>query len=503
MQTPKYLPHYIIALFLITLFLRVVLVNYYDYNLGGIEPNVIYGIQRILLGQPLYQDPASGTYSIMQYTPLWYYLAAGVARLLPGQLRHGLDVHGIYVLCRVLALLFNLLTICVCAAIIRNWRLSWLHSLVFSLPVLMILTAHYYTRGDSMHLFLFITAIWLFICYSKEHKLQFLLLAALSTAACIMVKQSGVLVVGLIVAGIHFFERRTIHAVLYLSLSAISAGAIAWYCCNGDWQAFYQNTVLGLKNGVNISFLWKMFIGQNFLDMVPCYLLYCLILFRLQNREAKRAYFYLTFSAGISWLFAVFTGIKVGSSNNYFTEFLLLLLVAMPYVLQTGKDKKLFTVATKEVTIQRFALIAFYILITSKTVGFFTAVYIEKSFKNYGQEYANEQNLYQYFKKNLHIHAGMHIFFTERYFLDNIFAEYSIMPTKDVVTQVYIADRKTFDYGDFTTGMDTGKINYIVTSGKRDDINICSDSLPFIFFDRDHYKLIAHLSGYCIYSWCP
>ena len=105
--------------------LRVIIIPWYDNNFGGIEPNVIYGIQRNLQGQPLYQDTASGTYAIIQYTPLWYYFVADVARIVSHtSFRHGLDVHGLYVICRVLALVFNMLTVAVCALTLRRLGLG-------------------------------------------------------------------------------------------------------------------------------------------------------------------------------------------------------------------------------------------------------------------------------------------------------------------------------------------------------------------------------------------
>ena len=75
------------------------------------------------------------------------------------------------------------------------------------------------------------------------------------------------------------------------------------------------------------------------------------------------------------------------------------------------------------------------------------------------------------------------------------------MPTKDVVNLVYTADTATYNYSGFTTGMNTGMIKYIVTSEKRDDINVCSDSLPFIHFDKNKFKLVTRVSGYSIYAY--
>jgi len=504
MKSLKPIYIYIAALFLITLFIRILLINYYDFNLGGIEPNVIYGIQRILLGQPLYQDPSAGSYAIIQYTPFWYYLIAGIAKLMShDNYRQGLDVQGLYVLCRVVALIFNLLTAGVCMLIIRRWGISWLRSLVFAMPSLMVLTVHYYTRGDSMHLFLFVAAIYAYICYQEKRKLLHVISAALFSAACIMTKQSGVLVAGIISIGF-FADRKYDVALLYVACLALFSWGIARSFNQGDWYTFYQNTVLGLKNGIDLSFLYTIFISQFFLDMVPCYILGGLMIFIAMKKVADKTYQTLLLGMACSWLFAVITGLKIGSSNNYFTEFLILLLVSLPYLLYNEQGKHvLFTYLGKKATTRVVAYIAFFILITSKTSGLFTAMYIEKNFKNDKKEYTNDQMLYEYFRNVLNIRSGEYVFFTERRYLDNVFVNYSIMPTKDVVAQTYSANKTTFDYSGLIKKMNLGLIKYIITDKRRDDINICADSLPFIWFDKDRFRLIAHVSGYSIYKWSP
>jgi len=192
----------------------------------------------------------------------------------------------------------------------------------------------------------------------------------------------------------------------------------------------------------------------------------------------------------------------VGSSNNYFTEFLILVLVAIPYLLKIGQTQQLHvSIFRHRLPVRTFTVIALFILVTSKTIGLFSAVYIEKGIKNNKEEYARDQQLLNYFRQTLKIKNGQNVFFTERRFLDNLFIEYAIMPVKDVVTYVYKADSTTFNYSRFTNGMNTGLVTYIVTDEKRNDINVCNDSLPFIFFGKTQFRLVARVSGYCIYKY--
>ena len=500
MKLPKYLPLYIIVLFLVTLFLRIVLINYYNNNLGGIELNVVYGIQRILLGQPLYQDPAAGSFAVIQYTPLYYSLVATLARLVG---IGGHDVQAIFVLCRVLALLFNLITISVGMFIFRSIGLSWRHCLAFALPVLMILTSHYYTRGDSLHLLLFVSAIAAYIRFSRTGSSFYIIAAMLCTAGCLMVKQSGILCLAIIGCCLFFLDKRYLIAIVYVAGTFVFAGLIGAICI---WPAsmhlVYMNAWLGLKNGIDLSFLSDIFISQYFLDLVPFYFIGGLVVWLAVTRITDKTYRILAVGAALSWLFALITGLKKGSSNNYFTEFLVFVLLALPGLLQYARAQQLFIPVLKwRVQVPRLAMVALFILVTSKTVGFFSVVYIEKGIKNNRQEYADEQKLYNYFQNILHISSGEKIFFTERRFLENLLIDYAILPTKEVVTMLYAADSTTFNYSGFITGMNTGLIKYIVTDVKRDDINICSDSLPFVNFDKQKFKLVARVYGYSIYRF--
>lgn len=500
MKLPRFLPVYIIILSLITLFLRIVLIGYYNNNLGGIELNVVYGIQRILLGQPLYQDPAAGSFAVIQYTPLYYYFVASIGRLAGIK---ALDVQSVFELCRIIALIFNLLTIVLCTFIIRSMGFSWAKSVVFSLPLLLVLTSHYYTRGDSMHLFLFVAAIWAYLHYSKKGSILYIVLAALLTAVCILVKQSGLLCLGITGCCMIFVERRYLPAIIYATLTVIFSGLIAViFIGPGDLHLFYLNAWLGLKNGIDLSFLYSMFISQFYLDLIPFYLLGGMMAWFALEKIQNKTYQILAAGTVLSFLFAVFTGLKKGSSNNYFTEFLNMVLLALPIFLQyVSEQKSSFRIAKFRILIYSFSLIAFVILITSKTVGFFSVVYIEKGFKNNRDEYKRDVLLYDYFKKSLHIQPGEKIFFTERRFLDNLFIEYALMPTKDVTSMVYLANKTTYDYTGFIKGMNTGMIRYIVADEQRNDINICSDSLPFVQFDTLKFKVIAKVSGYCIYQF--
>ena len=88
--------------------LRWAMLLQYRTELGGVEHNVIHGIQKLLLGYPLYQDPEAPPFDVIQYTPAYYVLCAGIAQVFGIA---GDDARSIYLVCRTVALIFNGLTV--------------------------------------------------------------------------------------------------------------------------------------------------------------------------------------------------------------------------------------------------------------------------------------------------------------------------------------------------------------------------------------------------------
>lgn len=488
---------FVTVLFIITVALRLMLLNIYMPDFGGIDMNVIYGIQRLIAGEALYQNPGQPTYAIIQYTPLYYHVVAAGARLLS---IHTTDVQSIYALTRSFALLFNLLTVGVAASIIRLFGFSARHALVFAMPVLMVLTTHYYLRGDSLHLLCFVAAVYYGIRYAQTPRIFSLLMSAVFSGCCLMAKQSGILCIGIIGFYLLFIERKWLMAMLYGVLSLAAALLVLKLCIGNNWSGFYQNAYLGLKNGIGLDFLYTIFISQFYYDLIPCYFLGALMVYAAIKYNTGKQYLFVATGAGLSFLFAVITGLKVGSSNNYFTEFLVFVLIALPFFLEQGfTEKVLFRIRNYPVTIRRYAFIAFLILVSSKTVGFFTSMYIERRLVSQPEEYRHEQMLFNYFKEVLKLRKGEYVYFNERNFLDNLFIGYSVMPTKDVISQVYLTDHNTYDYQDFTKRMNAGMVKYIVASAEKHNINEFEKEIPFIHFDPARFQWIAEIEGFSIY----
>ena len=89
----------------IYLIYRIVLIFYPQPDAGGVENNVIWFIQRLLDGRHLYTDPESPPYAVAQYTPLYYYITAGIGKIIGISPE---DVLSVFRLSRTVSLICNL-----------------------------------------------------------------------------------------------------------------------------------------------------------------------------------------------------------------------------------------------------------------------------------------------------------------------------------------------------------------------------------------------------------
>lgn len=490
---------YVGLLFGCVLLARLVLLSFHNANFGGLEMNVIYGIQRLVGGEPLYQNPSLPGYGIIQYSPLFYFLAAGLAKLL--QL-HQHDVFALYVTARSLNLFFNLVSVWLAAGIIREGGFQARRAWTFALPLLLILTFEYYTRVDSLQLLFFVATMFLILRFFRSGRLSLFVLAAGATGCCIMSKQSGVLALGIVSFFLLFVQRRYVLGFLFPVVSLLFAGLVGWLCIGNNWSGAYLNAYLGLKNGIGWDWLYTIFISQFYYDFILFYVLGGIFVWAAFKGISDITFRFLATGAALSFLFALITGLKVGSSNNYFTEFLFFCLCCLPWLLRSDLSRRLLLhLGARSLSIRQFALIAFFILISSKTMGLVSGIWVEGWIKDKKELYQRQKQLLGYFQENGLLRPGIHVYSGTRDFFDNLFINYSLLPTKDVTTQAYRADSTLFDYSALKQGLNHGFVQYVVVPAAYGSIQNKDEEVPFMRFDAHQFRLLTQVGGFSIYQY--
>ncbi len=331
-----------IASFAVTLWVRIDLVGRHVLDIGSAEDCMVHGFQRLLLGQPLYDDPERSPFAIMQYTPLHYYAVAFIARAFGDG---AYDVQSLYVISRVFCLLCNLLSCFVLYRICRKLRAP---SIVgFGAATLFFTYLHelYWSRPDSPFMLFFLLHVQamlpLLLDPQRPFTWKLAIWPAITAALCLLAKQSGVdiLLIDAVVLWTGGQRRALLMIVAQFALWCALLAAVV-HMESGLHNA-YKNVVLGNINGSN-----------NWLFTIKCMAPFFLvgigwaIAAIIAQRWLPRKTFpllsrYLWLGVCITLAWAVATGFKRGSNINYFTPHFVFcwLLCALALAQANGGDR--------------------------------------------------------------------------------------------------------------------------------------------------------------------
>lgn len=442
-----------LALFAALLYWSFRAVGLYTIDLGGIEGNVVHGIQKLLMGLPLYEDPERPTFDVVQYTPLYYYLVAGLGHLFgvdPAQPQE------VFMLSRLVSLGCNLASVGVVFGTIRRLGAARWLALFWSLLLFATLTRHFYSRPDSLYLLLFATSLALFLralALPGERAQRRALLWATGVACLsVLTKQSGVLPLGII--GLHLlWQRRWKDLLAQTALAAVVLTlALGALCLHYGGHVLYQNIVTGLKNGFSLEIFRTVFGTRRYLTIVGFHVLGGMLAWRMM-RGADPVRKALGLAIPITFLFALVTGLKSGSRLNYFLENFLVVFVALPLAFTIPKER-----------LSRYgqvALLAYAFLHFTMGVLRLRAVVNGIEAKEQGRErYAQAAAFAAHLRHDKHLRPGEYVFINGRDFLEHFLVGHDVLGQKDIVT--YSRER-IYDYRAFFIAMDDGAVRFVVS----------------------------------------
>lgn len=448
------------AAVLVLLTIRLDLLRQYRTDIAGAEFNVVYGVQKLMLGQPLYQDPELPPFDIMQYTPLYYWTCAGMGKLI------GVDPqepHSVFLLSRWLSLLFNLATVLLVfftlARMVRWPYAAWAALLSFTA-----FSQHFFSRSDSLYALLFMGAVHCIVRWSDEGALRrdlWLSLSATLAVLAFMAKQTAVLVLMLI--PLHLMLLRDWRSLLRFSvvaamIAALSLGAIT---LTTPLSIFYKNTVQGLMNGTSIRFLRMMVephLYRHYIGWHIASLVLVLPLFRLGDSRSR----FFAIALPLSLAFSFTTALKSGSDFNYFFENLVLAFMAI--ALHLGGDTQHADPNSRRSGIMRWLGIAVM------AYGLYFAVHRTRMFRDWAMHHSNPEVLmlsYQadmkvrdILRDELGLRAEEGVFITYRGHLEHLFVGQGMLTQKDIIEW---SVTPPFDYSAFDRAMRDGSIRFVIS----------------------------------------
>lgn len=480
------------------LIIRFNLIQTYITDLAGIEQNVIYGIQRIILNKDLYTDPEKPPFAIIQYSPLYYYICAFIVKILNLYSEPG-DLHKIYVISRSLSLFFGIL----CSYIFfyitqRHFSSKKFISLVGAFLVFIFQYEHHYAaRPDSLLdacLLLIILMILEFYTASVKSKWLYIYGIVFLSFMAVLIKQSGIQIIILLVA---FFILKQDKVVVIHVLATTIVFSLIFFFINkivfGDF--FYKNVIDGIINGINISPMHKRILNRKeyyYVLALLCFILIRAIKGSLETRLSFQEQLLLFISFGM-FVFAFGISLKTGSTIQYFSSFQNTALLAFfCYVTQHKKEDYNFNIS--------FAVICIT-LFTFRGIDYFfyrNYQYLSTSYKTNNQElkadYNEQKKVSEYIAGRIKpdeyivVQQGL----IAGYFNTT---QYTLVPQQDILACCSYP-LGVYNYSVLKSLIDQGKIKYIVLS-KGSEMPIIAG----LSFSEYSYKPHIDIGKYTIFEF--
>ncbi|MBL7952175.1 MAG: hypothetical protein JNM62_10695 [Flavobacteriales bacterium] len=446
------------GIFAWNLHLRWEMLFQYRTELGGVEHNVVHGVQKLLLGQRLYEDPEEAPFDVIQYTPAYYLLCAGIGQAMG---LAGDDARSVFLLSRTVALILNLLTCWYVFRCVRALgRPPWAALFVAMLPFCTF-WEQFYARMDALSAAATFAAVHSFLRWLNTQERRALIACSAFGAMAVLSKQSGLVV--LAAPAIHLLYMRQWRALGSYTLSCaliLTVSIAAILLTLGNASAFYQNVVLGLRNGYGLHMYIELFNLPTYKYFVGWHVLAIYSIWR-GARSSSTSMRFLAITLSASLLFALLTGLKYGSRLNYIHESLVLTFILGIAVLAHGLD------ATR-----RSALLAGFVCYGLLFAAFRTnsamAWYrVGEPDAEHQQALRDDELVRDVLINDLHLRPHEHIFITYREYLEHFFVGQSVLTQKDIVQ--YSKDR-LFDYTRFHDALRDGSVRFVVTDGPMSSI---------------------------------
>lgn len=298
--------------------LRLQLVPDLRVDLGGAELNAVYGMQKLLLGRPLYTDPEQPPFEVVQYTPLFHALAAATARAVGAEPQ---DTVLLFRVGRAVALVLNLLTAALVLSLCIRLGARPATALAGACIAFMAFTEHYYGRPDALATLLVVALVHALARPQRTASWGWPWAAGLALVgvAAVLAKQTAAVALLMVatdrlLAGDRRGLARFAFAALVIALLAAGLLLACW-----PVHALWQNLVQASRNGIDPTLFMELFDKGIFKYHAGWLLLIAggagLVLRRRHGPGAT-----VVAAGAVALLSGLLFGLKRGSGLNYLVE---------------------------------------------------------------------------------------------------------------------------------------------------------------------------------------
>jgi len=465
-------------------------------HIRGAEVNVIFTIQKVLSGGPLYTDPADFPFDIAQYTPLYYLLAATILRCLGVA---PFDAESVTTVCRLLSsCLTCLLLILAYRLLTRKLGVRSTIS-IMACAFILITTAPWYflARPDSCMSLCMLTS-WYFLLKTdrKNKEYSFVFLSASITFGILatFAKQNGLQALAVIL--VFFLIKRDWRnmriSLCVLTLLFIPVVVLVKYFFG---PAMLENIIGGADNGISIYNAihkpYKIIFG-NFSLLIA---LTCMTACSWLRQKVLFQEVLLGTTLVFLFAFATVTALKVGSAENYYNEFIVMASIGVAYLF-ASREKLRRDSASDPYRLEK--IMALYLLIF---LPFWTGGQIYDYWYRFSKpawlkpqkrySFSAYANIVDFVRKEAEQHGQIKILSFESA-INNLLPAYAVVPQKEIAALSY--QRRVIDYSRFRNYVRAGRIKFLII--KKDE-----QMAGFLGANFDQFRHIHDIDAYAIYEY--
>ena len=465
--------------------------------LRGVEMNVVFSVQKLLLGKSLYSDPSDVQFDVTQYSPAYYYIVRVLASML------GLaadDAQSLTALGRGLSVVIALVT----AGLVVIWArrvfaVSSRDALIVAGYGLVATSPWWFiARPDALLELCVVAGAWCATEARPEEPRRFWTWTLASVAAgwlAMLTKQNGavVLLFPLLMPAVS--RRWAAFSAVAIGILALVA-ATAWAAPHllGPWV--WANVVDGIKQPLSFfeavtRVYTPLFTRHGFVLALLCFVTMRWAIERSWSRAILVLIGMLVITGGAG----VVTALKKGASENYLNELLILGPVAIAVAF--GRPKNAAAAARVEFAGLR-GVLAMWLVVTFGWFAFehmYFVVYGRSenfSFRPLARvQFASYEPARAWLRPRLN--AGPDTWFLSfELAVNNLIPDRALIPQKEIA--MYAFDQHHLDYRKFGELLRAGKVPFAVSD---------AGGLPTTFLGADlsPFELVQNDGALRFYVW--
>lgn len=411
--------------------------------------NVVFGVQQILLGHPLYQPPNLPPYSITQYTPLYYYLAA-----LPAAVAHvrASDVLTVSAICRFVSATIAAALAWISYLFIAR-RIGTTKQVAFiATGFIMSGTANWYfaVRPDGLATFLTLASFYIVTAPTLTRR-RVIIAGALAVAA-LLAKQTAVFAD--IALCTWLITQRQWQKLWYMIGTSLVAGLLALSVLSLTGDAIRANVVDGVNNGIAWRPALMLAYRPVFYWFAPLIAVAFAALPQLMRRPESPTTRLIGVALIISFFMSALTALKRGSAENYFNEFVILCVFGFVACYASNR----VTAEPRHIDRQLVAALQLYVA-TFLMIRTGHQVYTTYLYHRISPETRLTSQLPPAIYVQNHI-KPQHTVLGLAVGLSNTFPERMIVPEQELATAAY--SRHLVDYSRFRDDVASGQVQFAI-----------------------------------------